>query len=129
MATKKTSPKQAPKTAKAKTAKPQAKKTPVKKAAAKKPQAKKPEAQLPVAEPGKKLSQFQAAIRVLADAGEPMTCKAMVETMNANGLWTSPGGKTPEATLYSSILRDTRKGKDAQFRKADRGLFTLASKK
>ena len=39
----------------------------------------------------------------------------------------SPGGKTPEATLYASILRDTRKGRHAQFRKVDRGLFILAS--
>ena len=35
-----------------------------------------------------------------------MNCKAMVEAMQAKGLWTSPGGKTPEATLYASILRD-----------------------
>ncbi len=41
----------------------------------------------------------------------------------------SPGGKTPEATLCASILRDTRKGQDAQFRKVDRGLFILASQK
>lgn len=56
-----------------------------------------------------------------------MTCKAMVEAMTAKELWSSPGGKTPEATLYASILRDTRKGSDAQFRNADRGLFALAS--
>ena len=120
MATKKTTTKPAPKaTAKAKATKTATKKTPVKKATAKKP----------AAEPAKKISQFQAAIQVLADAGEPMNCKAMVEAMNANGLWTSPGGKTPDATLYASILRDIRKGKDATFAKADRGLFTLASKK
>ena len=58
-----------------------------------------------------------------------MNCKAMVEAMTAQGLWASPAGKTPEATLYASILRDTRKGKDATFAKADRGLFTLAAKK
>jgi hypothetical protein len=44
---------------------------------------------------------------VLAEAGEPMTCKAMVDAMTAKGYWTSPGGKTPEATLYASILRDS----------------------
>ena len=79
--------------------------------------------------PAKKLSQFNAAIRVLAEAKEPMNCKAMVETMQAKGYWTSPGGKTPDATLYASILRDIRKGKEARFAKADRGLFTLAAKK
>jgi uncharacterized lipoprotein NlpE involved in copper resistance len=77
---------------------------------------------------GKKLRQIDAAMRVLAKAGEPMTCKAMVEAMAKQGLWTSPGGATPEATLYSSILRDLRKGKDARFKKKDRGHFTLAGK-
>jgi hypothetical protein len=77
---------------------------------------------------GKKLSQIEAAINVLAKAGEPMNCKAMVEAMTKQGLWASPGGATPDATLYSSILRDLRKGKDARFKKTDRGHFTLAGK-
>ncbi len=77
----------------------------------------------------KKLSQIAAAERVLADAGEPMTCKAMVEAMTAKGLWASPGGKTPEATLYSSLLRIIRaKGKDARFTKVARGQFALVTK-
>lgn len=76
----------------------------------------------------KKLSQIEAAIKVLAKAGEPMNCKAMVETMTKQGLWSSPGGATPDATLYSSILRDLRKGKDARFKKTDRGQFTLTGK-
>ncbi|MCO6454777.1 MAG: winged helix-turn-helix domain-containing protein [Pirellulaceae bacterium] len=77
----------------------------------------------------KKLSQIEAAIQVLAEAGEPMNCKAMVEAMTAQGLWSSPGGATPDATLYSSILRDINtKGKDARFKKTDRGHFTLSGK-
>ena len=79
--------------------------------------------------PAKKLSQMGAALRVLAEAREPMHCRAMVETMQAKGYWTSPGGKTPEATLYASILRDIRKGKDARFKKTDRGAFALAGGK
>ena len=75
-----------------------------------------------------KLSQIEAAIKVLAKAGEPMNCKAMVEAMAKQGLWSSPGGATPDATLYSSILRDLRKGKDARFKKTDRGQFTLTGK-
>jgi hypothetical protein len=51
----------------------------------------------------KRLSQIEAAMKVLANAKEPMNCKAMVEAMNANGLWNSPNGKTPKATLYASI--------------------------
>jgi hypothetical protein len=77
---------------------------------------------------GKKLSQIDAAVAVLAKAGEPMNCRAMVEAMTKQGLWSSPGGATPDATLYSSILRDLRKGKDARFKKTDRGHFTLAGK-
>jgi hypothetical protein len=103
------------------------KKTTTKKAP--KPAATKAKAKKPAGEHAKKLSQIDAAIRVLADAGEPMGCKAMVEAMQTKGLWSSPGGKTPEATLYSSILRDIRKGKDARFVKADRGTFALANGK
>jgi hypothetical protein len=73
----------------------------------------------------KKLSQFQAAIKVLGEARGPLTCKAMVEAMEAKGYWSSPTGKTPSQTLYAAILRDIRKGKDARFVKADRGLFGL----
>jgi hypothetical protein len=76
-----------------------------------------------------KLSQLAAAERVLAESGEPMNCKAMVEVMLAKGYWTSPGGKTPTATLYASLLRHIQKhGKAARFVKTDRGLFALASK-
>lgn len=78
---------------------------------------------------GKKLSQINAAIEVLAKTGEPMNCKAMVQAMAEQRLWTSPGGATPDATLYASILRDLRKGKDARFKKVGRGQFTLATRK
>lgn len=64
--------------------------------------------------PSGKLSQLAAAELVLADAGEPLNGKAMVEAMSAKGYWNSPGGKTPEATLYASLLRQIRdKGPDA----------------
>ncbi len=72
----------------------------------------------------KKTSQIQAALQVLANAKEPMDCQAMVEAMSAKGLWTSPGGKTPHATLYAAILREINtKGNDARFRKVNRGQF------
>lgn len=80
--------------------------------------------------PAEKLSQMAAAERVLAEAGEPMNCKAMVEVMGAKGYWTSPGGATPAATLYASLLRHIRQhGKDARFKKTDRGQFALAGKR
>ncbi|GIX05015.1 MAG: hypothetical protein KatS3mg114_0884 [Planctomycetaceae bacterium] len=80
--------------------------------------------------PAEKLSQMAAAERVLAEAGEPMNCKAMVEAMATKGYWTSPGGATPAATLYASLLRHIRQhGKQAKFTKTDRGLFALAGKR
>jgi hypothetical protein len=52
----------------------------------------------------------------------------MIEVMHAQGLWTSPGGKTPEATLYAAITREiASKGKEARFTKVDRGMFTSAT--
>ena len=49
-----------------------------------------------------------------------------VEAMVTKKLWTSPGGKTPDATLYAAILREIQtKGKEARFTRVDRGLFGL----
>lgn len=57
-----------------------------------------------------------------------MTCKAMVEAMSAKGLWTSPAGKSPDATLYASILSElAAKGADARFVKVAPGKFALPS--
>ena len=56
-----------------------------------------------------------------------MNAKDMIEAMAAKALWTSPGGKTPHATLYSAIIREIAlKGKEARFTKTGRG--KLASK-
>ena len=72
----------------------------------------------------KKVSAIDAAAQVLAGAKEPMNAKAMIEAMATQGLWTSPGGKTPHATLYSAIIREIAlKGKESRFVKKDRGQF------
>jgi len=85
--------------------------------AAKEPKAAKP------AKP-RRVSAIDAAARVLAEAGKPMKAREMVEAMEAKGLWKSPGGKTPEATLYAAIIREiSAKKKDARFRKTERGTF------
>jgi hypothetical protein len=77
----------------------------------------------------KKPSALDAAIRVLEEAGQPMTCPEMIERMATKGYWTSPGGATPAATLYSAILREIgAKGKEARFVKTERGKFGLAKK-
>lgn len=63
-----------------------------------------------------------AAEKVLATAKQPMNCKAMAKRK----LWSSPAGKTPEATLYAALLRHIRdKGKDAKFKKVGPGLFAI----
>jgi hypothetical protein len=74
---------------------------------------------------GKRLSGLDAAAKVLAEAGEPLNTKTMVERMLAKGLWTTQG-KTPAATIYAAVIREIAKGKGARFRKVGRGKFTLA---
>jgi hypothetical protein len=74
----------------------------------------------------KKVSALDAAAKVLATTGEPMTTKAMIEAMTERALWTSPGGKTPQATLYAAILREVAtKGAKARFRKTAPGHFAF----
>lgn len=75
----------------------------------------------------KRTSALDAAAIVLAEAVAPMSAKAMIAEMEAKGLWKSPGGKTPEASLYVAIIREiTAKGGAARFRKVDRGSFARA---
>ena len=59
----------------------------------------------PVAKSGGKLSCLDAAAKVLGESKAPMTTKEMIEAMASKKYWTSPGGQTPAATLYSAILR------------------------
>ena len=74
----------------------------------------------------KKPSALDAAARVLSETGHAMTCTEMIATMAAKGYWRSPGGRTPQATLYSGIFREINtKGADARFRKTERGKFAL----
>ena len=115
MPTKKTAPKTTKKAPAPKAAKPA---VPAKAAAPIKTQK--------AAKPDGKLSQLDAAVKILTEAGTPMTTKAMIEAMATQGYWTSPSGATPAQTLYSAILRELqKKGAEARFVKADRGQFTL----
>ncbi len=73
-----------------------------------------------------KLSALNAAVRVLAEAGRPLTCREMIDAMAAQGYWTSPAGKTPANSLYAAISREiATKADQARFRKVDRGRFDL----
>ena len=72
----------------------------------------------------KRVSALDAAAQVLANAKKPMNVKELIDAMAAAGLWTSPDGKTPQATLYAAMFREiTAKGKEARFRKVERGTF------
>ena len=53
----------------------------------------------------KKLSMIKAALQVLQDRKVAMTCPEMIDVMAKEGLWTSPGGKTPAATLYTVVTK------------------------
>jgi hypothetical protein len=75
-----------------------------------------------------KLSALDAAAKVLGETGGPMGCKELIGAMAAKGYWSSPGGKTPDATLYSAILREiTTRGDASRFRKAGPGKFVQAT--
>jgi hypothetical protein len=89
------------------------------------PKERAPRTQTVAKDPGK-LSALDAAAKVLAETGQPMSCQELIGAMAAKGYWSSPAGKTPAATLYSALLRETTtKGDQARFVKADRGKFAL----
>jgi hypothetical protein len=72
----------------------------------------------------KKLSAINAAYKVLSDSGKAMNCQELIAAMTEKKLWTSPGGLTPAATLYSAILRELKaKGSESRFRKVKKGMF------
>ena len=88
--------------------------------------AKKGKGQKAKADKPKRTSALDAAAQVLAKAGTPMRSQELITAMAEQGLWTSPGGKTPHATLYAAMLREiNEKGKDARFSKVDRGQFAF----
>lgn len=72
-----------------------------------------------------KMSGLDAAAKVLAEAGEALGCKTIVERAMEKGYWKTEG-KTPQATVYAAILREIqKKGKEARFKKTERGKFAL----
>ncbi|MFH1109818.1 MAG: winged helix-turn-helix domain-containing protein [Planctomycetota bacterium] len=74
----------------------------------------------------KRVSALDAAAQVLAKAGKPMRAQELIAAMAEQGLWKSPGGKTPHATLYAAMMREERdKGGVSRFRKVDRGQFAF----
>jgi len=73
------------------------------------------------------MSALDAAAKVLKSARKPLTTRELIDKMAAKKYWTSPGGKTPHATLYAAILREIQQKQDmSRFRKVARGKFELA---
>ena len=74
----------------------------------------------------KRVSALDAAAQVLVKADKPMRAKELIAAMAEQGLWKSPAGKTPHATLYAAMLREiAANGKAARFTKVDRGMFAF----
>ena len=82
---------------------------------------------LPKAKGEKRMSCLDAAAKLLSETGQPMTCQELIAALAAKSYWTSPAGKTPQATLYAALVREIRTKKDrARFRKTVPGHFALA---
>ena len=74
-----------------------------------------------------KLSALDAAARVLEESRQPMSCPQLIEAMATKGYWKSPGGKTPEATLYAALTREIATKKDrSRFERCAPGRFRRA---
>ena len=72
----------------------------------------------------RRLSAIDAAAKVLSETSESLTAQQLIDAMTTKGYWTSPGGKTPQATVYSAILREiASKGAESRFKKTERGHF------
>ena len=72
----------------------------------------------------KRMSGLDAAAKVLIESKEPLAAQDIIKSMADKGLWKSPGGKTPHATIYAAMMREIiEKGKESRFKKVDRGMF------
>lgn len=76
-----------------------------------------------------RMSALDAAAQVLAGlpakaAAEGLSAGELIERMARERLWTSPGGKTPAATLYAAMVREITKRKgESRFRRPSPGRF------
>jgi hypothetical protein len=87
-----------------------------------KPTAAGPKKQRATTKPG----GLTAAVKVLAEANEPLNCQEMVKRMLEKGYWKTDG-KTPASTINAAIAREIKtKGQASRFRKVERGKFELA---
>lgn len=76
--------------------------------------------------PARKPSLLDHAAAILAKSKDPLNVKQIIEKVRSTTEWKT-NGKTPHATLYSALIREiANKGKDARFKKVERGLFAAA---
>lgn len=68
--------------------------------------------------PTARLSALDAAAQVLStlpakEVESGLSAPELIDRMATSGLWTSPGGKTPAATLYAAMIREIATKGDA----------------
>lgn len=85
-------------------------------------------AKMPKEAKTKKPSLIDVAAVILAEAPEGgLQAKAIYDAVLAKGLWSSPAGKTPWATLAAALVTEiAKKGADSRFKKVSPGHFALA---
>ena len=72
----------------------------------------------------KRVSALDAAATILTDTGKPMRATELIAEMEQRGLWKSPGGRTPESTLYAALSREIAfKGDASRFARGEKGFF------
>jgi len=75
----------------------------------------------------RKMSALDAAAVLLRDTGTAMTPHEIYAGVSARGLWDSPKGDTPWATIAAAIGREIAAGGDAcRFVKPERGKYAAA---
>lgn len=73
----------------------------------------------------KRMSALDAAAAVLQETGQALRSGELILAMAERGLWESPGGKTPAATLYAAMMREANTQGDAsRFKRVEHGKFT-----
>jgi len=82
----------------------------------------------PPREPGapRGTSLIAAAANLLAENGLTMNCKAIIRELAEKGIWQSPGGKTPDATLHTAIATELKKGSQSRFVRKDKGQYAAS---
>jgi hypothetical protein len=87
------------------------------------------QSEAPARKPVHAATGLEAAVKVLSEHGQPMSCRDLVSKMIGSGLWTT-SGKTPTATINASLHKEIKtKGAASRFAKTGRGLFTLNTQK